>query len=87
MSLRAREAVYFGSGLKKYSLLAETTRPNTQYELTYPLLPQDVKLSGRGELTFRQFVRFVLFRALRTGENPRLAEIEVSALGDNIVLG
>ena len=81
------EAVYFGSGLKKYSLLAETTRPNTQYELTYPLLPQDVKLSGRGELTFRQFVRFVLFRALRTAENPRLAEIEVSALGDNIVLG
>ena len=81
------EAVYFGSGLKKYSLLAETTRPNTRYELTYPLLPQDVKLSGRGELTFRQFVRFVLFRALRTAENPRLAEIEVRALGDNIVLG
>ena len=81
------EAVYFGSGLKKYSLLAETTRPNTEYEITYPLLPQDVELSGRGELTFRQFVRFVLFRALRTAENPRLAEIAVKALGDNIVLG
>ena len=33
------------------------------------------------------FVRFILFRALRTSENPRLAEIEVGALGDNIILG
>ena len=81
------EGVFYGSGLKKYSLLAETTRPNTEYELAYALLPEGLELNERGDLAFRQFVRFILFRALRQSEDPRLAEIEVRALGDNVILG
>ena len=46
--------------------------PIPMYEITYPLLPQDVKLSGRGELTFRQFVRFCAVSGPAPSRKPAL---------------
>ena len=79
------EALYSGSGKKEYVVVGQTTQPNFAYELEYPLGQFGSALSTAAAP--RQLVGFVLIQVTAPFGDARLGEVEVHALGDNVVLG
>jgi hypothetical protein len=78
------DAFYPGSGVKNYKLVGRTTQPNRAYLLEYPLEKEVI----RGEEVERQMVRYIYMALTAWAEDPgQLAELEVYALGDNVMLG
>ena len=79
-----QEAFFPGSKVKDYKLVGRTTQPNSQEVLEYTLEKEVVD----GEEVPRQPVRYVYLELTSHPEDPgQLAELEVHALGDNIMLG
>ena len=79
------EALYSGSGVRDYTLVGQTTRANSAYEVEYSLGLLQAKLSTAEEP--RQLVTFVLVQVTAPPGDARLAEVEVHSLGDNVILG
>ena len=79
-----QEALFPGSGVKDYKVVGQTTQPNREPVLEYSLERDRVD----GRQVPRQHVRYLFFQVTAAAQEPgQLAELEVRALGDNLMLG